>query len=415
MMNDYIMKRTKLDIRNKKGNKLSASLELPANRKPHFYAIFAHCFTCNSTSEAVRNISRTLTNYGFGVVRFDFMGLGRSEGEFAESHFSGNVNDLISVSDYLNEHFKAPLLLIGHSLGGAAAIVAASRLENIKAVATIGAPASVSHAKRLFSEQVNLQSKETVEVNIEGRPFKIDAEFVKDFDKTDLLAIVKSLKKPLMIMHAPLDKSVGVENARELYHHAFHPKSFISLDDADHLLTNSRDSQYVGNMIGTWAQRYFDETENEMLDTKGEQLVAHLNVKEDKFTTSMQTRKHSLIADEPESFGGNDLGPAPYDFLSAALASCSVLTVKLYAERKGWDLQEVYAYITYSKKHSDDLMIDVEKPGNIDHLSKKLKFVGDLTEEQVKRLTAIASRCPVHKTLTGNVIIDTEIMEVVKE
>jgi len=402
------MKRTKLEIVNKRGNRLSASLELPANGKPHFYAIFAHCFTCNSTLEPVRNISRMLTNYGFGVVRFDFMGLGHSEGEFAESHFSGNVDDLISVSDYLSDHFKAPSLLIGHSLGGAAAIVAASRLENIKAVATIAAPASVSHAKRLFSGQVDLQSKEAVEVTIEGRPFKIDAEFVKDFDKTDLIAIVKSLRKPLLVMHAPHDKSVGIENARELYHHAFHPKSFISLDNADHLLTNSKDSQYVGNMIGTWAQRYFGEVENEMLDPEGEQLVAHINVKQDNFTTLMQTRNHSLIADEPESFGGDDLGPAPYDFLSAALASCSVLTVKLYAERKGWDLEEVYVYTTYAKKHSDDLMVDVENPGNIEVITKKLKFIGNLTQEQRNRLTEIAAKCPVHKTLTEKVVVQTE-------
>jgi uncharacterized OsmC-like protein/pimeloyl-ACP methyl ester carboxylesterase len=403
-----MMNRTRLEIVNKKGNILCAYLELPANQKPHSYAIFAHCFTCNSTLAAVRNISRTLSNYGFGVVRFDFMGLGHSEGEFAESHFSGNVDDLISVSDYLGEHFQAPSLLVGHSLGGAAAIVAASRLENIKAVASIAAPASVSHAKRLFSEQIDLESNELVDVTIEGRPFKIDAGFVKDFDKTDLLAIVKSLRKPLLIMHAPHDDSVGIENARELYHHAFHPKSFISLDGADHLLTYSRDSQYVGNMIGTWAQRYFGEAENEMPDPKGEQLVAHLNLKEDKFTTSMQTRKHNLIADEPESVGGDDFGPAPYDFLSAALASCSVMTVKLYAERKGWDLQEVYAYITYSQKHSDDLMIDVEKPGRIDHLSKKIRLIGNLSVEQLNRLTEIAAKCPVHKTLTGNVVIETE-------
>lgn len=401
--------RTKLDIINKKGNKLSATLELPANQKPHYYAIFAHCFTCNSTSDAVRTITRTLTGYGFGVVRFDFMGLGHSEGEFADSYFSANVDDLIAVSDYLAEHYKAPSLLLGHSLGGSAAIVAAAKLDNIKAVATIGAPASISHAKRLFSDQVkNTDSNEDVEVTIEGRPFKINAEFVKDFDKTDLIAVVKSLKKPIMIMHAPLDQSVGIENARELYHHAFHPKSFIGLDGADHLLTKSRDSQYVGSMIGTWVQHYLDEVENQMLDPAGEQLVAHLNVKEDKFTTLMQTRKHSIIADEPENFGGSDLGPAPYDFLSAALASCSVLTVKLYAERKGWDLQEVYTYITHSKKHSDDLMLDVEKPGQLDHLSKKVKLVGNLTDEQRKRLTEIASKCPVHKTLTSNVIIETQ-------
>lgn len=409
------MKRAKFEVINKKGSKLNAHLELPANQKPHSYAIFAHCFTCNSAFNATRNISRTLTNYGFGVVRFDFMGLGRSEGEFADSHFSANVDDLISVSDYLAEHYKAPSLLVGHSLGGAAVIVAASRLESVKAIATIGAPATVSHAKHLFSKQIDLNSKEPVEVTISGRPFKIDADFVKDFDKTDLLGILESLRKPLLIMHAPHDKTVGIDNAQELYIHAFHPKNFISLDGADHLLSNDKDSQYAGNMIGTWAQRYLGTSENEMLDTKGEQLVAHLNIKEDQFTTSMQTRKHRLIGDEPPDIGGNDFGPAPYDFLSAALASCSVMTLKMYAERKKWDLREVYAYITYSQKHSDDLMLDVEKPGSIDHFLKKLKFVGDLTEEQEKRLVEIASKCPVHRTLTENVVIETEKIETEEE
>ncbi|WP_345989184.1 bifunctional alpha/beta hydrolase/OsmC family protein [Chryseobacterium sp. Chry.R1] len=403
------MKRIQLDITNQKGNKLNAYLELPANRKPNFYCIFAHCFTCNSTTDAARTISRTLTGYGFGVVRFDFMGLGRSEGDFAESHFSGNVEDLISVSNYLAEYYEAPSLLVGHSLGGAAAIVAASQLENVKAVATIGAPASVSHVKRLFSDQVkNEEQNELVNITIEGRPFKINSKFVNDFDKTDLLSIVKSFRKPIMIMHSPIDNSVGIENARDLYHNAFHPKSFIGLDGADHLLTKHRDSQYVGNMIGAWVQRYFDQNENEMLDPLGEQLVAYLNIKEDKFTTMMQTRKHSLTADEPESLGGNDLGPTPYDFLSAALAACSVLTVKLYAERRGWDLQEVYSYITHSKKHSDDLLIDMEKPGQIDHISKKIKLIGNLSDDQQKRLIEIASKCPVHKTLTSKVIIETE-------
>ncbi|WP_460217764.1 bifunctional alpha/beta hydrolase/OsmC family protein [Psychroserpens sp. MEBiC05023] len=405
------MNSEKLKIENQKGHKLQAHLELPANQKPNYFAIFAHCFTCSSSLGAVKHISRSLTSHGFGVVRFDFTGLGRSEGEFAESHFSANVDDLIAVNKYLKEHYEAPSLLVGHSLGGAAVLVAASKLDNIKAVATIGAPATVSHVKHLFSHGIeDIKNKGKVEVNIGGRPFKIDEEFVSDFDKTDLPKIVKAMRKPLLILHSPIDTIVSVNNAQDIYHNAHHPKSFVSLDNADHLLSNPQDSSYVGDMIGTWVTRYFPQIENKMLDTSGEQLVAHLNLKEDNFTTTIQTSKHSFIADEPASVGGDDFGPSPYDFLSAGLAACTVMTLKLYAERKQWDLQEVYAHITYSKKHSDDLMIDVEKPTRIDHLSKKLTFIGNLDDSQRQRLKEIASKCPVHKTLQNEVIIDTELI-----
>lgn len=405
------MSREKLTIQNKKGHKLSAYLELPANQKPHYFAIFAHCFTCNSNLSAVKNISRSLTSHGFGVVRFDFTGLGRSEGEFADSYFSANVDDLIAVNNYITKHYKAPGLLIGHSLGGAAVIVAASRLENVKAVATVGAPSTVGHVKHLFSHGIDeVKQKGEVEVNIGGRPFKINEDFVADFDTVDLPEITKNLRKPLLIMHAPFDKIVGIKNAHDLYHNAHHPKSFVSLDDADHLLTNPKDSNYVGNVIGSWADRYFEPRDNTMLDTKGEQLVAHLNLVDDNFTTSVQTKKHHFIADEPEPIGGDDFGPSPYDFLSAALAACTVMTLKMYAERKEWDLQEVYAYITYSKKHSEDLMLDVEEPKRIDHLQKRLKLIGNLDEAQKAKLKEIASKCPVHRTLLSETIIETELI-----
>lgn len=406
------MSSIKLNIQNKKGHKLQAFLEQPADQKPQHYAIFAHCFTCSSALGAVKNISRSLTSHGFGVVRFDFTGLGRSEGEFAESYFSANVDDLIAVNDYLAENYNAPTLLVGHSLGGAAVIVAASKLENIKAVATVGAPATVSHVTHLFSHGIEeVKEKGEVEVNIGGRPFKINEEFVEDFSKIDLPEITKNLRKPLLIMHAPFDRIVGIDNAHKLYHDAHHPKSFVSLDDADHLLSNPKDSMYVGNMIGTWVQRYFEQKDNTMLETKGEQLVAHLNLTEDNFTTDIQTKKHNFIADEPASIGGDDFGPSPYDYLSAGLAACTVMTLKMYAQRKKWDLQEVYAYITYSKKHSDDLMLDIETPTRIDHLQKRLKFVGNLDEKQKTRLKEIASKCPVHKTLQSEVIIETELIK----
>jgi len=405
------MKRTKLIIQNKKGLALQAYLELPANQKPQRFAIFAHCFTCTSSLNAVRNISRALTNYGFGVVRFDFTGLGKSEGQFAESHFSANVGDLVAVSDYMNSNYEAPSLFVGHSLGGAAVLSAASQLENIKAVATIGAPATVSHVKHLFSHDIDkIKEEGEVEVNIGGRPFVINPEFVEDFDKTDLPLIVKNLRKPLLILHSPTDSIVSIKNAEQLYHNAHHPKSFVTLDDADHLLTNSSDSNYAGEIIGTWVQRYFEPSANEMLETKGEQLVGHLNLVDDNFTTSIQTKNHSMIADEPATVGGDDFGPSPYEYLNAGLAACTAMTLKMYAARKKWDLQEVFVYISHSKKHSDELELDIEKPGYMDLISKKLEFVGDLDESQKQRLMEIASRCPVHKTLAREVVFDTAVI-----
>lgn len=405
------MKRQRLEITNKKGIKLHAELELPANQHPKYFAVFAHCFSCNSAFHAVRNITRQLTSYGFGVVRFDFTGLGKSEGEFADSHFSANIDDLISVSDYMGKHFKAPSLLIGHSLGGAAAIVAASKLKNIEAVATIGAPASVEHVTQHFSHKIeDVATKGDVEVNIGGRPFKINQEFIADFGKTDLPAVTEKLRKPILIMHSPLDAIVNIDNAQKIYSKAKHPKSFISLNQADHLLTDKLDSNYAGNMIGTWVQRYFPENENIMLDSQGEQLVAHLNLLEDNFTTQIQTNKHSMIADEPVSAKGDDFGPSPYEYLNAGLAACTTMTLKLYAERKKWDLQEVFVYLSHSKKHSDELKVDLEKPGYLDHIEKKLKFVGDLDEKQKTRLKEIAGKCPVNKTLLSEVIIDTKIV-----
>lgn len=405
------MKSTKLKIKNRKGITLNANLELPANQKPNYYAIFAHCFTCSSSLSAVRNVSRALTQNGFAVLRFDFTGLGRSEGEFADSHFSANVDDLLDVHKYMEEYYQAPSLLVGHSLGGAAVLVAASKLETVKAVATVGAPSTVNHVKHLFSHQVeDSAEKGDVEVNIGGRPFVINQDFVEEFDKTDLPTIVKDLRKPLLIMHAPFDKIVGIENAEQLYKKAHHPKSFVTLDNADHLLTKEEDSQYVGEIIGTWAKRYFPKAKNKMLSTEGEQLVGHLNIVENNFTTEIQTKNHAFIADEPASVGGSDFGPSPYEYLNAALAACTVMTLKMYAERKKWDLREVYVYISHSRKHSDDLNLVTEQPKYLDHISKKLKLIGDLTTQQKDRLKEISSRCPVHKTIASEVIFETEIL-----
>jgi len=406
------MKNAGLKIINSRGYELNARLELPANQKPKDFAIFAHCFTCSSSLNAVRNISRSLTNHGFGVLRFDFTGLGRSEGTFAESHFSANINDLIDVHKYMSEHYKAPKLLVGHSLGGAAVLVAGSRIAEVEAVATIGAPSSSEHTTHHFSSQLKeMELKGNVQVNIGGRPFMINKEFLENFTNTNLISVVKSLKKPLLVLHAPFDKVVGVENAQEIFVNAFHPKSYVSLDNADHLLTKQKDSLYAGDVIGSWAQHYLSKKEDKNLNTKGEQLVGHLNLVEDNFTTSIKTNKHTLIADEPESVGGDDFGASPYELLNAGLAACTAMTLKMYAQRKKWDLQEVFVYVTHSKKHVQDMNEESgnTKPAFLDHISKKLKFVGNLDEEQKNRLKEIASRCPVHRTLLGQVEIETTI------
>jgi putative redox protein len=400
------MKHQKLKIKNRKGNALNTSIDLPVDRKPRAYAIFAHCFTCNSNLNAVRNISLSLTEKGFAVVRFDFTGLGRSEGEFADSHFVSNISDLEDVNQYITEHYEAPQLLVGHSLGGSAAIVAATNLKNIMAVATIGSPSSPKHTAQHFEAQADAIDADEVEVNIAGRPFNINQNFIDNFKAIEVPEIVKTLKKPLLLMHAPFDKVVSIENAHELYHNAFHPKSFVSLDNADHLLSKTKDSRYVGTIIASWAERYIDAEEEETLDTLGEQVVGHLDLVEDNFTTTIQTKNHTFIADEPKSFGGDDIGPAPYELLNAGLAACTAMTLKLYAERKKWDLKEVYVYLSHSKKHVEDM----GKSVYLDNIQKKLKFEGNLDEKQKKRLKEIASKCPVHKTLLSEVQIDTELI-----
>lgn len=405
------MKTKNIEIAKSNGS-LFARLEVPANGKVRHYAIFAHCFTCNSNLSVVRYISRTLTNHGFGVVRFDFTGLGRSSGEFADSNFSGNVEDLITVANYLEKEYQAPAMLIGHSLGGAAVLAAAAHLDSVKAMVTIGAPAEVDHVTHLFADGLDeIEETGSAEVNIGGRPFRIKKQFVEDLRSRNLLETINGLKVPYLIMHSPQDTTVGIENAAKLYHAAFHPKSFISLDGADHLLTNKVDAVYVADMIGTWAGKYFPELDQELISTKGEQVVVHLDL-ENNFTSEVFTPHHTLIADEPNAVGGDDLGPSPYELLNAALGACTVMTLKMYAQRKGWDLREVFCYVTYSKKHADDLPQeqDSDVVGQIDHIQKTLEIIGDLDDKQRERLKQIASKCPVHKTLTSTTIIDTKLL-----
>jgi len=358
----------KVSFKNKNGDLLVARMELPIDREPISYALFAHCFTCNKNLGAVRNISKALTLSGFAVLRFDFTGLGESEGDFADTNFSSNVEDLLDAAKFMENEYSAPSLIIGHSLGGAAAIFAGNIIESIQAIATIGAPSSPDHVQHLFGSNVEKIKKEgTVTMDIGGRPFTIKKQFLEDISDKNMPNIVKKLGKALLIMHSPQDSTVGIKNASDLYSYASHPKSFVSLDGADHLLT----AQVMVK-----------------LDGQG-------------FTTDIKAGKHIFRADEPISVGGNDFGPAPYDFLLSSLGSCTAMTLRMYADRKKWDLQEVEVHLNFT---SDTDPNTKEKTSTI---HKTITIEGDLDEAQKNRLIEISERCPVHKTLMGTINIQT--------
>ena len=402
------MSTLKITFKNKESFDLKGSIELPENRTPHNFVLFAHCFTCNKNFLAVKNISKALTSKGFGVLRFDFTGLGESEGEFADSNFSGNVEDLISASAYLEENYKAPSLLIGHSLGGAAVLFAAKLLRSVTAVATVGAPSHIGHVKHLLNDDLHkIQEKGASAVNIGGRNFNIKKQFLDDLENKDLQEIIPELNKSLLILHSPQDTIVGIKNAEEIYVAAKHPKSFISLDGADHLLSNKMDSSYAGDIIGSWAYRYIDIPEQTELKTNLD-VVAHLGP--EGFTTQIKAGRHNLIADEPEHVGGNDFGPNPYEFVSAGLAACTSMTIQMYAKRKGWIVDSVETQVNYGKEHSLDCEKCEEEGTKIDTFKRELIIKGDLDEKQRNRLLEIANKCPVHKTLHSETQIITSLV-----
>ncbi len=403
------MSTSKITFKNKEGFDLKGSIELPENITPHNFVLFAHCFTCNKNFLAVRNISKALTAKGFGVLRFDFTGLGESEGEFADSNFSGNVEDLISAAAYLEENYKAPSLLIGHSLGGAAVLFASKLLQSVSAVATIGAPSHIGHVKHLLKDDLDvIQEKGASAVNIGGRNFNIKKQFLEDLENKNLQEILPELNKSLLILHSPQDTIVGIKNAEEIYVAAKHPKSFISLDGADHLLSNKKDSNYAGDIIRSWAYRYLDIPEQKELKTNLD-VIAHLGP--EGFTTQIKAGRHNLIADEPEHVGGNDFGPNPYEFVSAGLAACTSMTIQMYAKRKGWIVDSVDTQVNYGKEHSLDCEKCEEDGTKIDTFKRELIIKGDLDEKQRKRLLEIANKCPVHKTLHSETQIITKLVE----
>ena len=401
----------KVNFSSATGETLNGVLEAPTGLTPHNYVVFAHCFTCTKNLNAIRHISAGLIANGFAVLKFDFTGLGDSEGEFSQTSFTSNVSDLIQAAEFLSENYSAPALLVGHSLGGAAVLAAAAKIDSVKAVATIGAPFAPEHVEHLF-EGAEDQFEKTgkAQVNIGGRPFVIGKQFVDDIRAQDPHNTVSCLKRALMILHSPQDTIVGIDNAASIYQAAKHPKSFISLDGADHLLSRSQDAIYAGNTIAAWAGRYVEIPAEKTLQTN-EEVVVRLD-SESGYTTYMQAGKHKLIADEPVSVGGADLGPSPYGYLLAGLGACTAMTLKMYARRKKWDLQSVDVHLSHNKIHADDCDCDLagDDKGRLDKINRLIDVRGNLDEEQVNRLLEIADRCPVHKTLESQVLVTTGLL-----
>jgi len=397
------------------GDRLAARLDRPV-AAPRAYALFAHCFTCGKDIGAARRIAAALAERGIAVLRFDFTGLGHSEGEFANTNFSSNVGDLVAAADWLRDTHKAPALLIGHSLGGAAVLAAANRVPECRAVATIGAPADPGHVAHLLADKRDtLDAEGETEITIAGRSFRVTKQFLDDIAEQNLTRGIAELKRGLLICHAPRDEIVGIENASEIFRAAKHPKSFLSLDDADHLLSRRADAAYVATVLAAWAGRYVDqgsgETESEPLAkaaAQGEVVVAETG--DGLFTQKILAGRHVLAADEPESVGGLDKGPSPYDLLLAALGACTSMTLRLYADRKNMALNRVAVRLRHDKIHAEDCADCENKTGQIDRITREITLVGDLDDNDRKRLLEIADKCPVHRTLESEIKIATSLM-----
>jgi len=402
------MKSQKLNFTNQEGYQLSARLDLPVDQKPLAYAIFAHCFTCSKNLLAIKNISRGLTANGIAVLLFDFTGLGESEGDFETTTFTSNIHDLFSAANYLEQKFEAPKILIGHSLGGAAALFASKQIKSIEAVVTIGAPFEPFHVTKLLADgidEINETGKATV--NIGGRPFIIANSFIEDLKEQDAEKIATELRKPILILHSPQDTTVSIDNAAKIYSAARHPKSFISLDGADHLLSKKTDSLYAGKMIAAWVEKYLESNQTGITLKSRSQVAVQTD--HESFTTQIKAGTHRFLADEPEEVGGNNLGPNPYDLLTAGLGACTSMTLHMYAKRKKWPLEDVIVHLDHHKDYSKDCE-DCEKSSTkIDHFTRTIELKGELDEKQQQRLLEIADKCPVHKTLHAEVKVISQL------
>jgi len=394
---------SKIRFRNRSGLELAGDLELPAGGIWRATALFAHCFTCTRNLKAARNITRSLAGAGFAVLRFDFTGLGESEGDFADTDFSSNLDDLEDAAAWMAEKLDAPQLLVGHSLGGSAVLAVAERLESVRAVATLGAPARVEHILKHFGDDLETIEREgSAEVRLAGRPFRIRRDFVEDARSHSIEDRLRRLRRALLVMHSPFDDTVGIDDAQQIFTAALHPKSFVSLDHADHLLSDEADSRYAGQVISTWASRFLELGSPEPIDH-----VEVLGRTDDRFLCRVQAGRHALVADEPEANGGRDLGPDPYDYLASALGSCTVMTLNMYARRKGLPVERVRCEVSHDRIHAKDCEACEKDQGQVDRFTRMIQIEGDLDEDQRTRMLEIADRCPVHRTLENEIRIET--------
>ncbi len=391
------------------GHELAARLDRPVGPVAA-YALFAHCFTCSKDVFAAARISAALAERGIAVLRFDFTGLGHSGGEFANTGFSSNVADLVAAAEFLRSHERAPTVLIGHSLGGAAALAAAGRMPELRAVVTINAPSDPAHVLAHFGDaRQEIARNGAADVTIGGRSFTITRDFVEDLHEQRLLDGVRELRRALLILHAPHDPIVAIDNASRIFQAARHPKSFVSLDDADHLLTRREDAVYVADVVAAWASRYVEAPPGAPAQEQGTVLVTETGA--GRFAQTVVAGRHRLAADEPEAYGGDDSGPSPYDYLLAALGACTSMTIRMYAERKKIRLDGVSVRLRHAKIHAADCADCDAKEGKIDHIEREIALSGDLDEDTEARLMEIADRCPVHKTLHAEVKVTTRKVE----
>ena len=394
------------------GQNLAARLDVPAG-VPRAYALFAHCFTCSKDIFAATRIAQGLAEEGIAVLRFDFTGLGASEGEFANTNFSSNIEDLLAAAAFLRAEYQAPALLVGHSLGGAAVLAAAGDIPECKAVATIGAPADPAHVAHNFQPKISeIQEQGEAEVTLAGRRFTIKKQFIEDIQGQRLRDRVKSLKRALLVFHAPLDETVGIDNATEIFVAAKHPKSFVSLDKADHLLSRHEDAVYVAKVLAAWGARYLPEKAAEQLDGD-DTPVKGVIVRSSPmggFTQEVLAGRHRLLVDEPKTVAGaQDLGPSPYDYLLAALGACTSMTLKMYADHKGVPLEGVSIALSHGRVHAEDCDDCERTEGRVDEIKRSITLRGPLSGEQRARLLEIADRCPVHKTLENEIKIRSSL------
>ncbi len=395
------------------GSPLAGRLDMPAG-PPRAFALFAHCFTCSKDVVAAGRIAAELNAHGIGVLRFDFTGLGSSEGDFANTDFSSNLDDLRLAATWLRVNHAAPQLLIGHSLGGAAVIAVAADLPEVRAVATIGAPADAAHIIQLFSPQLpEIEEQGRAMVDIAGRCFTIRREMLDDLTTHSIEERAGRLRAALLVAHAPTDNVVGIDNAARIFTAARHPKSFLGLDGADHLLTRSVDARYAARMIACWSERFIvDEHPAEPSPQASAQVVV-AETGQGTFLNHVVVGSHHFLADEPVDVGGFDAGPSPYDLLGAALGACTSMTLRLYADRKELPLDRVTVEVSHAKTHAQDCAACVAGAGPlVDHFERRILVAGDLDNDQRTALLRIADKCPVHRTLERTSQISTTLIQV---